>query len=241
MAAIMTRDGTVVSQMRDMMVQMIKDRKMQLGDQLPSEEKLTAEFKVSRPAVREALKLLEQDGIIRVEHGRGRFLMSGGALYVERPITTFESVTDMVAGLGYKTRTVLLSAEEIPADDTIAAGLHCVQGLHVLKIERVRYIKNTPIHYSLDFVRATDIPISPEKITGSLVNILRSRGQAPVASTAKVSATLLPEPILKQRGFANFGPALLITETCFTSSGYPILLARDYHRSKYFTFSFNRR
>lgn len=41
------------------------------GDRLPSEKQLTAELEVSRPVVREALRLLEAMGMVKVKKGRG--------------------------------------------------------------------------------------------------------------------------------------------------------------------------
>lgn len=235
-----SHEKTAVSRLHDAIVQMINKRGMQVGDKFPSEERLTEDFKVSRQTVREAFKLLEQDGVIRVEHGRGRFLMAGAALYIERPITTFESATAMAAGLGYKTNTSLLSLNTVEADEEISAGLSCQAGTQVLRIERLRFNKKRPILYSLDIVRKEDLTEGSD-LEGSIVELLRKRGQAPVASTAKVSATFLPPEAVEQHRLQDFGPALLITETCFTAQGYPVLFARDFHHSKYFTFSFVRR
>src|SRR5262249_8320802 len=44
------------------------------GDMIPSENQLIAEFGASRPIVVRALGILEQDGWIAAEHGRGRFV-----------------------------------------------------------------------------------------------------------------------------------------------------------------------
>ncbi|WP_124066856.1 GntR family transcriptional regulator [Clostridium sp. E02] len=44
------------------------------GDQLPSENQLSAAFHVSRHTVRKALSILEQEGFIKAEHGRGTFV-----------------------------------------------------------------------------------------------------------------------------------------------------------------------
>jgi GntR family transcriptional regulator len=44
------------------------------GDMLPSEAQLIAEFGASRPIVVRALGILQQDGWIVAEHGRGRFV-----------------------------------------------------------------------------------------------------------------------------------------------------------------------
>jgi GntR family transcriptional regulator len=237
------RERTVVQQVCDAVRQMIRAEKLSLGDKLPSEERLTERFGVSRPALREALRSLEQDGLIRTEHGRGRFVMAGGALQVERPITTFESVTEMLGGYGYKTTTRVLSVKEMPANEELAAGLLCSEGSPAVQIERLRSKAGRPILYSLDYVPSEIAGQAAMTMDwgGSVVRTLRKHGMAPVASAARVSATTLPEKAKSAWNIPDFGAALLVTETCFTSDGLPILFAKDYHHGKYFSFSFARR
>ena len=98
---------TMVAQLRDHITDLIHREDMKPGDRLPAESQLTARFQVSRPTLREALKLMEQDGSIVVEHGRGRFISATSAIQVSRPITIFESVSDMSRHYGYNpTNTV---------------------------------------------------------------------------------------------------------------------------------------
>ena len=47
---------------------------MRVGEQLPTEHALCAEFSVSRETIRSALAALEQDGIIERTRGRGTFV-----------------------------------------------------------------------------------------------------------------------------------------------------------------------
>lgn len=44
------------------------------GDQLPSERELTETYHVSRPTVRDAIKMLRTEGLVIAEHGRGVFV-----------------------------------------------------------------------------------------------------------------------------------------------------------------------
>ncbi len=46
---------------------------IQAGDKLPSENELSAKYQVSRQTVRKALSILENEGYIYAEHGRGTF------------------------------------------------------------------------------------------------------------------------------------------------------------------------
>lgn len=44
------------------------------GSQMPNEKELTQEFGVSRPTVREAIKLLQSKGLLKIAAGRGTFV-----------------------------------------------------------------------------------------------------------------------------------------------------------------------
>ena len=47
------------------------------GDQLPPERDLAGQFGVSRTAIREAMKVLREKGLIESQHGRGTFVTDG--------------------------------------------------------------------------------------------------------------------------------------------------------------------
>jgi GntR family transcriptional regulator, transcriptional repressor for pyruvate dehydrogenase complex len=54
--------------------EMIRERSLKPGDQLPSQRELSSDLGVSRPSLREALSMLETLGIINVQPGRGVFV-----------------------------------------------------------------------------------------------------------------------------------------------------------------------
>lgn len=60
----------VVQQIEDLIVQGVLSE----GDRLPSERDLSSQLNVSRPKLRDALKALEESGLIHVRHGEGTFI-----------------------------------------------------------------------------------------------------------------------------------------------------------------------
>jgi len=234
---------TLVIQLRDRIADLIRDENLQPGDKLPTEAQLTARFKISRPALREALKLLEQDDIIYVEHGRGRFISAISAVQVVRPITVFESVTDMARHYGYKPHNKVLSISEETPDATIAQQLRLGASERVIRIERLRLENDTPIMYCLDYVPRSIVPARLYDIdwSGSLLSLLEQHRQRPRMSAAAVTAVMLPGDVVERNDLRDFGPALLITETCFNAVGIPVIYAIDYHRGSHFSFSLVRK
>jgi GntR family transcriptional regulator len=234
---------TLVIQLRDRIADLIRDEGLQPGAKLPTEAQLTDRFKISRPALREALKLLEQDGLIYVEHGRGRFVSAIAAVQVDRPITVFESVTDMARQYGYAPKNKVLSISEETPDPIISRQLRLAPGERVIRIERLRLELDTPIMYCLDYVPRSLIPSRLYDIdwSGSLLSLLEQHKQRPRMSAASVTAVMLPDDVVERNDLRDFGPALLITETCFNAEGQPVVYAVDYHRGSHFSFSLVRK
>lgn len=70
----------------------IANGKLRPGDKLPSERDLAEQFKVSRTAVREALRSLENSGLVKLQKGA-----KGGAFIIEGKHTFTRSLEDMVS------------------------------------------------------------------------------------------------------------------------------------------------
>jgi len=57
-----------------------------VGDRLPSERTLCAEYNVSRPVIREVLRGLQERGYIEIHPGRGSFVRAAAASDLARPL-----------------------------------------------------------------------------------------------------------------------------------------------------------
>lgn len=234
---------TLVIKLRDRISDLIRETGLKPGDKLPTEAELTQRFKISRPVVREALKLLEQDNLIYAEHGRGRFVSPMSAVQVDRPITVFESVTDMTRHYGYETVNKVLSIAEEAPSELIAKQLQMLPADRVIRVERLRLQRDEPILYCVDYVPRGIISARLYDIdwSGSLLALLDQYKNRPLMSAASVSAVTLPDEVIERNDLRDFGPALLITETCFNAAGIPVIYAIDYHRGSHFSFSFARK
>ena len=64
----------------DRIMDLIGSGKLKVGDRFPAERDLAERWKVSRPILREAFRVLESQGIVESRHGSGRYVRS------DRPI-----------------------------------------------------------------------------------------------------------------------------------------------------------
>lgn len=72
----------VVRQIEDLILEGV----LRAGDRLPPERELSAELDVSRPILRDALKLLEGRGLLRSRHGEGSFVAGITGTVFDRPM-----------------------------------------------------------------------------------------------------------------------------------------------------------
>ncbi|MEY2768753.1 MAG: hypothetical protein RL359_389, partial [Actinomycetota bacterium] len=124
------------------LVELIEIQKLKPNDKLPSERALAELLAVSRPSLREALHILQAQGVVQIKHGQGTF--------VQEPIVAQELRASMMAtthGLNelFDAREVL----EVPASGW-AAEKATKEDIRLLRatlnqIETVTSI--TPIDY----------------------------------------------------------------------------------------------
>jgi GntR family transcriptional regulator len=234
-----SRDRRPLSaQVRDRLEAAIREGELRAGTQLPGEHELAEQLSVGRSTLREALRLLEQDGFIDVRHGKGRFVSALATLRAERPVTEFESVTEMLTGLGYEVRNRVLRIEEGRPTSEQARALGLRQQERVIRLERLRLHLDEPLIYSLNVIGRNLAPgkLEDHDWTGSVLELLSGLGHDVVSSVARITAASLPREVAARVRAGAEIPWLCITETCLTDKGRPVLYATDFHRGDVFTF-----
>ena len=129
-------------------------RRLSPGDRLPHEGALAERFDVSRLAVREALRVLELQGLVRVEHGfqGGAYVTEGGSGPVTNALETMLRLEHLDRGEIYTARRYLepeiaaLAAQAI--DDGSLASLrdNVAEGDRRLRAGRPAFATNLEFH-----------------------------------------------------------------------------------------------
>src|SRR5215475_5486620 len=73
-------DRAVYKQIADHLRAAIAQGRLNAGDQLPSEAQMMAHYSVARMTARNALRLLQDEGLITAEHGRGVYVRARPAV-----------------------------------------------------------------------------------------------------------------------------------------------------------------
>ena len=72
--------GSLTERVIDQIIQRVRENELRPGDRLPSERELSSLLGVSRPVVREAIRVLAARGQVAVQHGRGVFVQDSLAM-----------------------------------------------------------------------------------------------------------------------------------------------------------------
>lgn len=204
------------------------------GSTLPSEPKLAGELGVSRPALREALLLLQEDGLLTVRRGVGR------TVNAHPPRRGFERLRPLEELLGgaaqLRVRGLLRSTEE-PTDFT-TQHLLAPAGAELRFWESVLTGEAGPAALSHEwaaddevlerthpaFAQALRAASAPERTSMLAVLAGASRG-VPLAGHSAVTATLLGRRRGEQLGRSADTPAVLVTQVVRVGET-PVLAAK---------------
>ncbi len=117
--------------------------KLESGDKLEGELSLAERFGVNRHTVRRALAVLEEEGVLRAEHGRGTFVAEARRL--SYPIGRRTRFSEGLAGQVRQRSAELLSSKIERATPRLAEALAVKPGTRLLRQETVSFADGRPL------------------------------------------------------------------------------------------------
>jgi len=142
------------------------------GAVFPSESDLSEFFQVNRGTVRHALDMLEREGLIYREKGRGTFLRRRR---VELDLTQLCSTTEDLKSRGWTPSSRIISAKCTPPRAHIQHHLALPEGSLVWEIFRLRMADSEPISLQWSYLPENLTPALDQKeLNGSLYYILKN-------------------------------------------------------------------
>jgi GntR family transcriptional regulator len=136
-------------QLADDLRSRILDGEFTPDEPIPTEAQLSEGYRTSRITVRHALDLLEQEGLVHREQGRGSFIRPRAIAVGPRRLTSF---TQELRERGVRQGSVLLSVGVVPAPD--GAPLDLGRSVDCVRVERVRRADDRPIAHQVTWIPA---------------------------------------------------------------------------------------
>ena len=119
------------------------------GSPLPSEEVLGQEFNVSRITVRRALSILEDDGLILRQRGRGTFV-------TDKPLSLgsprFSGSMEELIAMGVKTEARILDESLVQPPETVRQRLNLGPKEKAFRFRKIRMVEGEPFSYVINYL-----------------------------------------------------------------------------------------
>lgn len=213
------------------------------GAQLPTEAELCHMLGVSRTVVREALRALEEDGLVSRRHGVGTFVRDHPIL---KNLNFNFGITEMIESAGLTTGTSHLAIQAEAADQEKAEQLHVAQGTALVTVERVRTADGRPVVYSQDtFAEALlqRTGFDPHLLlTQSIYSVLQTTmGQVIEYGVARLLPMIAPSDVAEKLLLPPNALTLYIVQTDYSPDDEPLVYSREYHLPDAFDFIVWRR
>ncbi|MDW8445277.1 MAG: phosphonate metabolism transcriptional regulator PhnF [Acetobacteraceae bacterium] len=185
---------TLWRQIEAVLARELADGTFKAGQRLPTEQQLSARFRVNRHTVRRAMEELERRGLVRIEQGRGTFAAEDVIDYALSPRTRF---SEIIARQNREPSGLILRVAEVVADEAAARALGVRRGRLLWRVERVGSADGRPVSFARHHFPQNRFPDLKEALVGSGGSITRALALCGVANYARRSTRIsarLPSP-----------------------------------------------
>jgi len=229
------------SQVKEAIVAMINESSFM--SKLPSENKLAAQLGVSRNTVREALKILENQGLVILRHGIGTFVTSYNSNdNIRYNIAQLDSTTKILAEHGYVPGTKSASHDIRKANDRISKDLGSDSPMDVLYIERVRTADDVPIVFVEDYIPYQEGMVEKFEENGNASLFRFLDKYTPVSfSSCSIHAVLSDERLMDKLCLHEPKALLLLQQMHYSAQGVPAFYSDSYFLTDRLEFNIIRR
>ncbi|SKA23382.1 GntR family transcriptional regulator [Consotaella salsifontis] len=231
-------------QLADILLRQINEGRYVPDDRLPSESELCREFDLSRSTVRETLRSLQDQRIIKMVPRRGAFVAKGidrgWMLQVTSGFFDYEAHQG-----GKRVATSVIRAAFEQSSPSVADLLELEGQPTIFSLERVRALDDVPVLRSINYMPAAvgEALIGKPVLQGkdSLNRTLRALGYSISSARREVEAVTVPDEIAESLRLAPGSPVLLIRSISRDENGVPFDFYRSYVRSDLVTIAVDAR
>lgn len=196
---------------------------------MPTEAAFAKEFGVSRVTIRKSLKLLQQEGLVLREQGRGTF---AAPLPTSDAPKNFGGLLESVADAEHRTKVRVLSFDRVILPDDAARLLECPPKSLGLRIDRVRSDGDGPFSYTKCFLRDPEAALLTRQRLGNrtVLSTLLAAGVPAAAAEQRLSATLADVDVAQLLKIEVSAPLIRLTRIVRNPDGRPIELIQGLYR-----------
>ncbi len=217
-------------QIHEQLLQKIEDGVWPEDTMIPTEVELCKEYDVSNITVREAIRILVQDGKLSRTPGKGTFVTRQK---LEQKLNRFFSFTRWAVQNGLKPASRILRVETMNCDSHIAGHLDLKEGDQVTRIERLRLGDSEPLMLEVIWICAdsyTDLHL--KDLSNIPLNDILANDYHVLLTKAveSIEPKMSDEYVSHLLGIHKEALLLYVEHTAFTTSGRTVYFVTSFYR-----------
>jgi len=225
-------------QLKEFIQNEIESGNYNIGDKLPTEKEFCEKFDLSRITVRNALKDLENKGLVIRKRSHGTFVSMPQLIQGPKDLKSF---TEDIKSLGFEPSTEEISREVLDAKGIIANSLRLRNSEKVISLKRLRLANNEPMGIQETFLPFDKFKkILEEKKIESLYNWMNEELNIEVKYAIETyRAVTLDNVEAKLLKVSKESPAFYVERCGYDNDRNPIEFVKSLMRADKYQISIN--
>lgn len=211
------------------LIKAIMDKTWQVGDFLPTEKRICQEYNISRFTAREALKYVENAGLIKRRQGSGSKVVR---LDMPEQVDHYANSIQDLLSFGQRTRFIIEDINQITVQNSVAKATNIPLGTSCTELSGLRFEphNDVPLCFSTLYRANQKDAISKglKSKDTAMFAIIKALDASKVGSIEQdVNACLIPQHLAKKLNVDVGSAGLKITRRYFATSNKGLILASE--------------
>jgi len=220
--------------LREFIIENYKD-----GGKIPGEHDLSEQLGVNRGTIRQALRTLEQEGIVIRRQGDGTYANSH-VIGINTRIDEFIEYKKLIHQAGYEPTTIQIEITEELASEEIAVDLNLPADSPLLISRSLFLADGNPALYVEDMIPVALIKedYEQQELEDSVFDFLEKRCYVHVSYTiSEILPRRCGDELSELLGIEPWQPLIQTSGLVFSEANNPIMFSKSFYREPFIRFS----
>lgn len=222
-------------QVKEEIERSISEKELVPGEKLPSEPELAKKYQVSRPTLREALKMLQREGVLLSKNGVGTYV-NNRPDFIIHPLSKLQSLGEMIKNVGYQeSESDVRIYQKVPEKEW-NDKLLLQEKEQVTVLERTRTADGNKVafYYNI-FPQSMVKDYLSEGFSGAIFDFLKQKVGVNISYAITEICAVNPSIEMDRKALEVLGnEIILLKQLHFDEADKPIFYSLDYLKSNVF-------
>jgi len=211
----------------------INEGELQPGDKLPSEPELAKKYEVSRPTLREALKMLQREKILISRNGVGTYV-NNRSDFIINPLSKLQSVGQMIKNRGFTESELDIKIYSREPEDDWKKQLQIDEPVVVLERSRTANGNKVAFYYNI-FPQSLVTGHIDGEFSGAIFDFLKNKLGIHISYAITEICAINSAKMLDQNAIDVLGnEIILLKQLHYDDNDKPVFYSLDYLKNSVF-------